>query len=106
LASKASSALLQADRDEDVQVQAELHRVEQRHVLPYQAGRLQRAHARQAGRGRQVDAPGQLHVGQAGVGLQFAQDAQVHGIEFHSASFQSIGGRLCFTAAMVAAAST
>jgi hypothetical protein len=87
--------LLQADRDEDVQVQAEALRVEQRDVLADQSAGLQRLHAREAGRGRQADTARQFDIGQAGVGLQFAQDAQVGGVEVHRAAYRWICSRLC-----------
>ena len=38
---------------------------------------------RQAVGGREVHAPGELHVGQRAVGLQLGEDAEVDGVELH-----------------------
>ena len=87
--------LLEADRDEYVKGQPEPLRVEQCHVLPNEAIRFQRLYARKAWRRREVDTLGQRNIRQTGVGLQFAQDAQVHGIKVHRACLSMSDRILC-----------
>jgi len=54
-------------------VQAELLGVEQGDVLADQAAGLHGLHPRQAGRGREVHAARQLHIGEAGIALKLVQ---------------------------------
>jgi hypothetical protein len=51
-------------------------------VAADQPGLLQRAHAPEAGRRRDADAAGELDIGHAPIGLEFAQDAQVDIVKF------------------------
>ncbi len=67
--------------DEDVDLQAQLARVQQRDAAVDQAFGFEPPDPGQAGRGRQVDAGRQLDVGQARVALQFVQDTDVSGIQ-------------------------
>ena len=86
---------LQADVDEHIEPQAQRRRIGQRHIAGNHARRLQRLHPRQAGRGRQMHAARQLHVGERAIGLQLGQNAQIGCVKLHAViSFWC--GILCF----------
>lgn len=87
--------LLEADTNEHVEVQPKLFGIEQRYILANETARFQRAHPRQAGRGREVHALGQLHVGQAGVFLKFFQNLQIGAVKIICAVSFHIGSILC-----------
>ena len=72
--------LLQADGDEHVQPQAQRLRLGERHIALDHAARLQRLDPVQAGRRRQMHAPGQLHIGQRTVFLQLRQYFVIHAV--------------------------
>ena len=42
-----------------------------------------------------LPAPGQLHVGETGVGLKLLKNAQIDGVEVHDAVKRAIDGSLC-----------
>ena len=73
---------VQAYGDIGDKADAELGGVEDRAVAFDDACAFHVLHAAQAGRGRQADAFGQFLVGDAGVALQFRQNAQVVTVEF------------------------
>ena len=74
---------------------AELMGIEQRHVLADETAGLERPHTGQARRGREVHPLGQLHVGQARIGLQLSQDSKIGRIKFHHAVHFRRFGILC-----------
>ncbi|MNT56414.1 hypothetical protein D3C72_1937090 [compost metagenome] len=73
----------QADADEHVQSQPQCGGVGQRYITGDDTLGLQCLHACQAGRRREMHTPGQLHVGERAIGLQFGQDAQIGGVKLH-----------------------
>ena len=56
----------------------------QRDVALEADGSFQGLEARQAGRGRQMHATRELHVGQRAVALQLVQDAQIYRVKLHN----------------------
>src|SRR3989344_5546898 len=73
----------QTDADDRVQSQPHCGGVGQRYITGDNALGLQCLHACQAGRRREMHTPGQLHVGERAIGLQFGQYAQIGGVELH-----------------------
>ena len=73
--------LLQCDLNEHADREADLERVEKRHVFADVATGLKFAHAREAGRGRQMHRFGEFDVGYARVTLQAVKDVPVGGVE-------------------------
>ena len=69
------------DHREEHHLVAEHLRVEQRPVAPDVAGLLERPHPAQARRRRETDATRELHIRDAGVVLELAQDGKVDRIE-------------------------
>ncbi|MNR36761.1 hypothetical protein D3C85_1547220 [compost metagenome] len=67
------AALFQRDAHEGLQAEADLGRIQQRHVLADDAGGFQLLQAAQAGRRRQGHLFRQFHVGQPAIGLQCGQ---------------------------------
>ncbi len=63
-----------------------MRRIEQRNVIANQSRIFQALDARQAGRGREVDPLGKRGIGHFAVTLQFAEDFEVYGIQFHKVS--------------------
>ena len=74
---RGAALLVERHRDEGGARQADRHRIEQHHIAGDEAALLEHPHPAQAGRLRQVDAIGELGVGETAVAHQLAQDRTV-----------------------------
>ena len=74
---RAAALLVERHRDEGGAGQAGRRRIEQHHIAGDEAALLEHPHPAQAGRLRQVDAIGELGVGETAVAHQLAQDRAV-----------------------------
>jgi len=72
---------LQTHLNKHVDAQPERLRIQQRDLLLEQPQLLERAHPVKARRGRQVDRASQLGIGDAGVLLQLAEDADIDAVQ-------------------------
>jgi hypothetical protein len=73
----------QLDVDDDLEAAVDGRRVDLGVEAANRAGRLERPHAAQTGRRRQVDARGELDVRQPPVRLKVAQDCAIQAIREH-----------------------
>ena len=80
----------QADKDEAGHLEAQRLAVQIGVIALDEAGLLQRAHAAQAGRRGDLGAARQFDIGDAAIGLQFGQNAQIDGIELADAPRRSL----------------
>ena len=80
----------QADKDEAGDLKAQRLAVQFGVIALDIAGLFQRPHAAQAGRRGDLGAARQLHIGDAAIGLQLGQDAQVDGVQL-----AGVHGRSC-----------
>ena len=71
----------QPDKDKAGDLKAQRLAVQVGMIALDEAGLFQRAHAAQAGRRGDLGAARQFHIGDAAIGLQFGQDAQVDGVQ-------------------------